>query len=253
MTRNMLWNCMLAWLALIASGGQVWAQEKWMPDKLAVAALPDWADVKSSGCVAPGGATLAMFDRLKESAGAARAELAVCAATGDEARALPSARIEISPRVEGLTQCERAFVLGHELAHVALGHADFEAHYLIALAHLPTQSAADAMAAADYDLSLVFELLPTAQEDEYEADWVGALLAGTQGCSLDAGALHYFRRFVRSMSGQGLLPTHEEFGRRMERLQSWHAVVESVRANAAVMPWQHAELVAAVPPVRHFH
>jgi hypothetical protein len=126
------------------------------------------------------------------------------------------------------------------LAHIALGHADFEAHYLSALAKLPWPSAADAFAAADYNLALVFDLQETMKADEYEADWVGSMLAATQGCSLEMGAVSYFGREKHSQSSVGLIQTHDSAAVRIKMLKSWETVVEAIRTK--VVPKGLAEI-----------
>lgn len=221
--------------SLIATHG--FARAPWMPNKLVSVPLKDWVIAEAAGCRAASAETQRIFEALRETSGATKAVLFVCSSLADDARALPNGRIEIGTKMEKLARCERTFVLGHELAHVALGHADFEAYYLSALARLPRPSAADAYAAADFDFSLALDMQQTAQEDEYEADWVGSLLAGTRGCSLKRSAEAYFRSRMSAAGASGVLRTHEDAAERIHRLLPWRRAIDALGGGrSAVRP-----------------
>jgi hypothetical protein len=73
------------------------------------------------------------------------------------------------------------------------------------------------MQLVDGDIGLALRVSDLWQEQEYEADWVGALLAAhATGCSIEAGALAYFRQ--DSESGGGIAAAHASNAERIRQL-----------------------------------
>jgi predicted Zn-dependent protease len=129
--------------------------------------------------------------------------------------------VVLSPYALTLQRCELAFVVGHELVHIAQQHFDQEAAAVLALSHMPvtwTDRGTDAMQLADGDFDLALELSDLHQEQEREADWLGALLAAQAcGCSMDKGAFSFLRR--NEHAGGGLAAAHEINSERIRDLR----------------------------------
>jgi Zn-dependent protease with chaperone function len=134
-----------------------------------------------------------------------------------------------------LPACQLAFLVGHELVHIAQRHFDEDAHALLVLSGRPanwTLTGETAMGLLDGDFSLVLRMSPIWQQQEREADWVGSLLAAQASkCSLEKGALSYFRD--NGQYGGGLASSHDTESERMNFLQPF---VDSARKLASRMP-----------------
>lgn len=126
-----------------------------------------------------------------------------------QAFASPPGAVALSPSALALDGCQLAFVVGHEIAHLALRHFDEDAATLFALSgSAPSASARgeDALALLDFDFGLALRVAHLWQAQEAEADWIGSLLAAqAAACRIEEGALPYLRA---SESGGGLGAAH---------------------------------------------
>jgi Zn-dependent protease with chaperone function len=128
--------------------------------------------------------------------------------------------VVLSPAALKLATCQLAFLVGHEIAHIARRHFDEDA---IALSVFSGRSARwtrrgeAAMQLANGDFGLALQVSHLWQQQEQEADWLGALLAAQAcGCSIRAGALAYFGE--DGASGGGIAATHAPSADRMRQL-----------------------------------
>jgi Zn-dependent protease with chaperone function len=128
--------------------------------------------------------------------------------------------VVLSPSTLKLETCQQAFLIGHEIVHIALRHFDEDAIALSVFSGKPaywTHQGEDATQLVDGNLGLALRASPLWQQQEYEADWLGALLAAqASGCSIEAGALAYLRR--DSESGGGIAAAHAPSTERMRQL-----------------------------------
>lgn len=140
--------------------------------------------------------------------------------------------VVLSPSTSRIKPCQLAFIVGHELTHIAQRHFDEDAMALSALTGKRlewTREGARAMRLLDGDFPLALRMSPTWQQQEREADWVGALLAADAcGCTLEESALSYLRG--DEGDGGGVAAAH---GATLERLQSLKAFSESAKRLAA--------------------
>lgn len=140
--------------------------------------------------------------------------------------------VVLSPSAMKLPDCQLAFVVGHELVHIAQRHFDEDAHQLMLLSGKSpgwTRVGETAMALLDGNFSLALRMSSNWQEQEREADWVGSLLAAQAcGCSLEKGALSYFG--ADNESGGGLAASHDTDAERMRLLMPFS---DSARRLAA--------------------
>jgi len=97
-----------------------------------------------------------------------------------------------------------------------------------------THQGEDAMQLVDGDMGLALRVSHLWQDQEHEADWVGALLAAQAcGCSMEAGALAYFRH--DGGSGGGIAAAHASS---VERMQQLLPFTESAQRLAERTPHQ---------------
>jgi Zn-dependent protease with chaperone function len=131
--------------------------------------------------------------------------------------------VVLSPSVLKLPDCQLAFVVGHELVHIAQRHFDEDAQELLVLSGKPanwTRTGETAMSLLDGNFSLVLHMSYNWQQQEQEADWVGSLLAAQAcGCNLEKGALSYFGD--DSQYGGGLAAAHGTNARRISFLKAF--------------------------------
>lgn len=144
--------------------------------------------------------------------------------------------IVLSPSAQKLPSCQLAFVIGHEIVHIAQRHFDEDAIALSVYSGKSpdwTRDGDDAMQLVDGDFGLALKLSPLWKQQEREADWLGSLLAAQVcGCSLEKGALAYFRR-DDDESGGGLAAAHPPNAKRIRQLQPF---AESARRLMAQAP-----------------
>lgn len=142
--------------------------------------------------------------------------------------------VVLSPSARTLPVCQLAFVVGHELVHVARRHFDEDVVALLAFSRLPdhwSERGEDAMQLLEHDYGLVLRLSEMWQRQEQEADWLGALLsAEARGCTVESGALAYLRG---SRAGGGIGAAHAPSAARMHKLLPF---AESARRLADLAP-----------------
>lgn len=134
-----------------------------------------------------------------------------------------------------LPHCQLAFLVGHELVHIAQRHFDEDAHDLLVLSGKPanwTLTGETAMGLLDGDFALTLRMAPIWQQQEREADWVGALLAAQAcKCSLNSSALSYFS--AAGQDGGGLAASHDTDSERKNFLKPF---VDTARKLASRTP-----------------
>ena len=142
--------------------------------------------------------------------------------------------VVLAPSALRLPHCQLAFLIGHELVHIAQRHFDEDAHDLLVLSGKPanwTLAGETAMGLLDGDFALALRMSPIWQQQEREADWMGSLLAAQAcKCSLEKSALSYFSR--PGQSGGGLASSHDTESERMSFLKSF---VDSARKLSSRM------------------
>ena len=155
---------------------------------------------------------------------------------GGQAYSVAPNVVVLSPSALKLKTCQLAFLVGHELTHIARRHFDEDAIALSVLSGKPahwTDKGDDAMQLADGDFGLVLRVSHLWEDQEHEADWLGALLAAQAGgCSIEASALAYFRN-DRDLGG-GIGAAHASTAERMQQLQPF---AESARRLAERAPY----------------
>jgi len=143
--------------------------------------------------------------------------------------------IVLSPSAQKLPSCQLAFVIGHEIVHIAQRHFDEDAIALSVYSGKPpywTHDGDDAMQLTDGDFGLALKLSPLWKQQEREADWLGSLLAAQVcGCSLEKGALAYFH--PGDGDGGGIAAAHPPDAERIRQLMPF---TESARRLMAMVP-----------------
>jgi hypothetical protein len=128
--------------------------------------------------------------------------------------------VVLSPSSLKLASCQQAFLIGHEIVHLALRHFDEDAIALSVYSGKSaywTQQGEDATQLVDGNIGLALRVAHLWQQQEHEADWLGALLAAqASGCSIEAGALAYLRR--DGEAGGGIAAAHAPSTERMRQL-----------------------------------
>lgn len=118
--------------------------------------------------------------------------------------------IVLTPAALQLKSCQLAFVIGHEIVHIAQRHFDEDAVALSVFSGRPgnwTDSGEAAIQLTDGDFGLALRVSHLWQAQEWEADWIGALLAAQAcGCSIESGALAYLGH--ETDAGGGLAAAH---------------------------------------------
>lgn len=169
------------------------AMAAWFPDR------PDVRDYNWSYQPCPGCKPLVSapaWARMADLAGVAhiRFMAAPDEHNGQAYSAAPDV-VVLSPSVLKLRPCQLAFVVGHEIAHIAQRHYNEDAEAVLVLSGKPsnwTRNGDEAMQLADGDFGLMMRLTRLWQDQEMEADWLGSLLAAQAcGCNLKAGAMAY--------------------------------------------------------------
>ncbi|MBI1285100.1 MAG: hypothetical protein GC183_12280 [Thiobacillus sp.] len=140
--------------------------------------------------------------------------------SGGEAYSVAPDVVVLSPSALKLTPCELAFLVGHELVHIARRHFDEDAIAVSVYSGKRanwTRHGSDAMQLVDGDFGLAMRVSHLWQDQEFEADWLGALLAAQAcGCSIESGAMAYFRRDIDA--GGGIAAEHSSSAERLRAL-----------------------------------
>lgn len=128
--------------------------------------------------------------------------------------------IVLTPAALQLQTCELAFVIGHEIVHIAQRHFDEDAVAFSVYSGRRgdwTDSGEAALQLTEGDFGLALRLSHLWQAQEQEADWMGALLAAQGcGCSIESGALPYLGHDAEA--GGGLAAAHAPSLERVRRL-----------------------------------
>ncbi|MEW6120457.1 MAG: M48 family metalloprotease [Pseudomonadota bacterium] len=204
----------------------------WFPDAPIIPHY-DW-----SGTPCPGCETLperAAWRRMAELAGVpdVRFRRAPDESLGPAYSVAPDI-VVLSPAALKLETCQLAFLVGHEIVHIAQRHFDEDAIALSVLSGKPahwTARGEDAMQLADGDFSLALRAAHLWQAQEQEADWLGSLLAAACGCDIEAGALAWFRH--DEASGGGLAAAHAASHERIGQLAPFVEMARRLAARSA--------------------
>lgn len=143
----------------------------------------------------------------------------LCAMDGSGAQASWPSRIALGTDFAGLPDCQAAFVLAHEFAHLTLAHEPEMLAAAAVLAKLPSLSASDAQAALDFDLGIGLRLSDLSQKQEFDADRAAVNAAGQAGCSPEDGALAWLLAQAIAVA-RPVMRTHPSIPSRIERIQS---------------------------------
>lgn len=190
----------------------------WFPDPPSIRYYK-WTQATCDGCKA-----LPMPPSWQRMAGLAgvtgvRIVLAPDEQRGD-AYAMAPGTVVVAPSVLRLASCQQAFVIGHELVHIAQRHFDEDAMALSVFSGLSsewTDWGEDAVALVDGDMGLALRMSHIWQRQEDEADWIGALLAAQgAGCNFAMGPVAYLRHELDS--GGGVAAAHASGSTRLQRL-----------------------------------
>lgn len=196
-------------------------RQAWLPD-VHNPATYDWHYSPCEGCVRldPPPAWLAM------SSLAGLSGVHFLRAPGEQwgpAYSFPPDAVAISPAALKLPPCQLNFLVGHELVHIAQRHFDEDASVAAVLSGLApswTRSGKRALSLLDDNFALALKMSPVWQQQEREADWVGAMLAAqASGCGLAEGALPYLGQ--QAGYGGGLAAAHEGSAARVRHLSGF--------------------------------
>ena len=190
----------------------------WFPDTPTIRHYV-WADQPCPGCTAlsprPG------WSRMAELAGVPNVQFKTASGeSGGHAYSVAPNVVVLSPSALKLEACQLAFLVGHEMVHIAQRHFDEDAIALSVYSGKPahwTRQGDEAMQLADGNFSLALRVSHLWQQQEQEADWLGTLLAAqASGCSIERGALAYFRQ--DGESGGGIAAAHPPSSERIGQL-----------------------------------
>lgn len=206
-------------------------RQAWFPDTAATLAYR-WHYVPCSGCdvlePAPVWSTMQALAGLEE--------VHFLRAPDEQwgpAYSFPPNAVVVSPEALRLPVCQLNFLVGHELVHLAQRHFDEDARAAAVLSGLApawTSSGKRALSLIEGDFGLALKMAPLWQQQEREADWVGALLAAqASGCSLEAGALAYLEAQIGQ--GGGLAAAHEDSGERVRHLRGFADIAARLAAR----------------------
>lgn len=133
----------------------------------------------------------------------------------------PPKAVVLSPSTIEMEVCAVNFLVGHELVHLAYRHADQDAAALALLARRKATWTGDgdtALAMLNDNFLAALNLAFSWQQQELEADWIGALIAAeASGCTLEQGALGYLDGV--DAEGGGVAATHGTLADRIEHLK----------------------------------
>ena len=142
--------------------------------------------------------------------------------------------VVLSPAALKLKPCQLSFLVGHELVHIAQRHFDEDAAILSVMSGKKpgwTHVGERAMHLLDDDFVLALRMSPTWQQQEREADWMGALLAADAcGCTVEQGAFSYLQGDADA--GGGVAAAHESSRERLHFLQAFDESAKRLAARA---------------------
>jgi hypothetical protein len=208
------------------------APAAWFPDSPTIRHYA-WGEQSCPGCKALN--PQSVWTRMARLAGLPSVRfLAAPDESSGQAHALAPDAVVVSPSALKLESCQLAFLVGHEIVHIAQRHFDEDAIALSVFSGRPahwTRQGDAAMQLIDGNFGLALRVAHLWQQQERDADWMGALLAAQAcGCSLEASALAYFRH---DESGGGLAAAHAPSTQRMLQLLPF---AESARRLAERAP-----------------
>lgn len=217
------------WLVLLAGQpGQAGQPLRaiWFPDQPQTPHYA-WIDEPCADCLRlkpePGWQLMAAL------AGAGEVRFLLAGNETSQAYSLAPNAVVLAPSALRLDRCQLAFVVGHELVHIAQRHFDEDALMMSILSGKAanwTGKGNLALELLNDNIVLALRISPHWQQQEREADWLGALLAAeAYGCTLEEGALPY----LAAAEGGGIAAAHEAGATRMEFLR---AFAESARRLA---------------------
>jgi hypothetical protein len=216
-------------LAIPVAQARESARASWFPDQPSTPYF-DWTYVPCEGChpIKPRAEWIAMA-RLAGLRGV-HFLLAPDEANGPAYSYAPKA-IVVSPSTLKLEPCHLSFIIGHEMGHIAQRHFDEDVLAISVLSGKPenwTHSGDEAMHLLEDNFGLAIRMSDIWQQQEQEADWVGALLAAQAcHCSIEDSALSYLR--VDERYGGGVGAAHDTSLNRLHFLQTF---AESARRLA---------------------
>jgi Zn-dependent protease with chaperone function len=221
-------------LMLFAWSGSLHAAQptsaEWFPDRPTFRHYA-WEEQPCPGCkvLVPQHA----WNRMAALAGLPKVQFKAAAdESGGDAYSLAPDVVVLSPAALKLRRCQLAFLVGHEIVHIAQRHFDEDAIALSVYSGKPadwTRQGNEAMELVDGDFGLALRVSHLWQQQEQEADWLGALLAAQAcGCSIESGAIAYFRQDPGS--GGGMAAAHAAG---MERIRQLTPFTESAQRLAA--------------------
>lgn len=154
---------------------------------------------------------------------------------GGDAYSVAPDIVVLSPAALKLKRCQLAFLVGHEIVHIARRHFDEDAIALSVFSGKPanwTRQGSDAMDLIDGDFGLALRVSHLWQQQEQEADWLGALLAAQAcGCSIESGAMAYLSQDPGS--GGGIAAAHAASSERMQQLLPFTESAQRLAAQAS--------------------
>ncbi|MEJ2590410.1 MAG: hypothetical protein P8178_03230 [Candidatus Thiodiazotropha sp.] len=222
----------LALMAVPAMSAMGATKAGWFPDPPSTPHFI-WSYKPCDGCrdLQPGSAWLKMSDR----AGLRDIHFLLAPdETNGPAYSYPPDAVVLSPAALKLKPCQLSFLVGHELVHIAQRHFDEDAMVLSVLsgkAPAWTRDGNRAMHLLDDDFLLALRMSPTWQQQEREADWIGALLAADAcGCTVEQGAFSYLQGDADA--GGGVAAAHESSRERLHFLQAFDESAKRLAARA---------------------
>jgi hypothetical protein len=223
-------------LMLLACAGSLHAAQTapaaWFPDSPTFRHYV-WQDTPCPGCEAL--VPLPVWSRMASLAGITKIHFRLAPdASGGEAYSVAPDVVVLSPSALKLKTCQLAFLVGHEIVHIAQRHFDEDAIALSVYSGKPadwTRQGSEAMELVDGDFGLALRVSHLWQDQEHEADWLGALLAAQAcGCSIESSALAYFRQDTDA--GGGIAAAHSASAERMRELIPFAESAERLATQA---------------------
>jgi Zn-dependent protease with chaperone function len=209
-------------LMLLACTGSLHAAQTapaiWFPDSPTFRHYI-WEDQPCPGCRALD--PLPAWSRMASLAGITKIHFLLAPdEIGGEAYSVAPDAVVVSPSALKLKTCQLAFIVGHEIVHIAQRHFDEDAIALSVYSGKRanwTRHGSDAMELVDGDFGLALRVSHLWQDQEQEADWLGALLAAQAcGCSIESSAMAYFGQDIGA--GGGIAAAHSASAERMRQL-----------------------------------
>ncbi len=195
---------------------------KWFPDQPSTPRF-DWTYTPCEGCrpiqARPAWQAMTRLAGLKN----VHFLLAPNEVSGPAYSFAPNA-VVIAPSALKLDFCHLSFLIGHEIVHLAQRHFDEDALAAAILSGKPqnwTRKGAEAMQLLEDNFILALRMSELWQQQEREADWVGALLAAQAcHCNIEDSALSYLR--TDTQYGGGVAAAHETSASRVRFLQAFN-------------------------------